>query len=262
MQTAPFLFWVLHLVHAAAWWQPKPEVTWDYHLSNAIKKTTKDIQVYDIDLFETDKATIASLRKEGHKVLCYFSAGSYEDWRPDVKKFKKSDLGNLLDGWKGERWLDLNSKNVREIMKARMDMAVDKKCDGIDPDNVDGYDNKNGLDLTKKDSINFVKFLAKEAHKRRLAVGLKNGGSIVKDLVKDVDFSVQEQCVEYDECGLYQPFIKANKPVFHVEYPKGDTLNSKDISAAQLKKYCNNKSAKKFSTIIKNMNLDGWIQKC
>lgn len=262
MQGVTFLLWALSIVNATARWAPKPEVTWDYHLKSALKTPVKGIEVYDIDLFDNSKTSIAKFKDEGIKVVCYFSAGSYENWRPDKNKFKLSDLGKPLDGWEGEKWLDLNSDNVRSIMKARMDMAVDKKCDGIDPDNIDGYDNKNGLGLTKKDSINYVKFLAKEAHKRGLAVSLKSGGAIVNDVVGDVDFCVQEECVEYDECDLYQPFIKANKAVFHVEYPKGETLNNKNVSAAKVKEICNNKNAKKFSTIIKNMNLDDWIQKC
>jgi hypothetical protein len=44
-----------------------------------------------------------------------------------------------LDGWPGERWLRLGSENVRRIMKGRVELAGQKGCDGVDPDNVDGY---------------------------------------------------------------------------------------------------------------------------
>lgn len=72
-------------------------------------------------------------------MLCYFSAGSYENWRPDAAQFTQSDLGLDLDGWAGEKWLNTNSENVRRIMKDRIDLAKEKGCDGVDPDNVDGY---------------------------------------------------------------------------------------------------------------------------
>ena len=50
-----------------------------------------------------------------------------------------------MDNWAGERWLDTRSTNVRDIMMARLDLAKSKKCDGVEPDNVDGYANKNGF---------------------------------------------------------------------------------------------------------------------
>lgn len=245
------------------WWKPRKGTTWQYQLKSPFKSFVEGVDVYDIDLFDNEKSDIVSIKKHGKKVICYFSAGSYEDWRPDKSKFAKSDLGKPLDGWKGERWLDIKSKNVRNIMKSRLDMAKEKNCDGVDPDNIDGYDNDNGLKLTKKDSIDFIKFLSKEAHARNLSIGLKNGGSIVKNVVDHVEWSVQEQCVQYEECDKYVPFIKANKPVFNVEYPKGDDVNNnKNISSSKLKKICNAPSTTDFSTIVKNMDLDYWIQTC
>lgn len=44
------------------------------------------------------------------------SAGSYEDWRPDKARFKKTDYSAPLQGWEGESWLDVRSSNVRAIM--------------------------------------------------------------------------------------------------------------------------------------------------
>jgi hypothetical protein len=75
----------------------------------------------------------------GKKVICYFSAGSYESWRSDAKDFSNGDLGNNLDDWPGEKWLKLSSENVRGIMKKRVALAREKRCDAVDPDNVDGY---------------------------------------------------------------------------------------------------------------------------
>lgn len=72
-------------------------------------------------------------------MICYFSAGSYENWREDAEDFQPGDLGKELDGWPGEKWLKIGSENVREVMKRRVQMAKDKGCDGVDPDNVDGY---------------------------------------------------------------------------------------------------------------------------
>ena len=53
------------------------------------------------------------LKAAGRKVICYFSAGSYEPYRPDAADFAAADLGNELVGWPGERWLDTRSNGVR-----------------------------------------------------------------------------------------------------------------------------------------------------
>lgn len=72
----------------------------------------------------------------------YFSAGSYENWRSDERDFPSSVKGNNLDGWPGEKWLDISDwATLGPIMEARLDLAVTKGCDGVEPDNVDGYDN-------------------------------------------------------------------------------------------------------------------------
>jgi len=95
-----------------------------------------DAPVFDIDMFDTNTTVIAGLKKLGKTVICYFSAGTYEPWRPDAAQFKKEDYGLALDGWPDEKWLKLDSANVRNIMTARIKMAADKGCDAIDPDNT------------------------------------------------------------------------------------------------------------------------------
>lgn len=47
-------------------------------------------------------------------------------------------------------------------MKNRLDLAVKKECDAVDPDNVDGYTNNNGLRLTAAQQLDFNKFIAAE----------------------------------------------------------------------------------------------------
>jgi hypothetical protein len=126
-------------------WTPSVSSTWQIilshppDLSSSSTSTTPNVDVFDIDLFDTPRETIQQLHAMGKKVLCYFSAGSYEDWRPDASEFRDEDLGKVLNGWPGEKWLDLGSQNVRRIMKQRIALAGEKKCDGIDPDNVDAY---------------------------------------------------------------------------------------------------------------------------
>jgi hypothetical protein len=96
-----------------------------------------------------------------------------------------------------------------------------------------------------------------------MSTGLKNAGSIIPDVLDKVAFSVNEQCVQYGECETFAAFVDADKPVFHIEYPKGAPDG---VSAAKVSDICSGqgkaKGAKGFSTVIKKMNLDGWVRYC
>lgn len=113
--------------------------------------------------------------------------------------------------------------------------------------------------MTAEDSIDFVKFLAGEAEKRKLGVGLKNAGDIISDVLSVVQFQVNEQCAEYDECDTFAAFIDAGKPVFHIEYPSNAPGK---VSADALTKDCSASDSDNFSTVIKTMDLDGWVEYC
>jgi hypothetical protein len=83
-----------------------------------------------------------------------------------------------------------------------------------------------------------------------MAIGLKNSGDIVNAATDIVQFAVNEQCAEMQECDIYNKFIAAGKPVLHIEYG----------SASQARQYCVNEGA--FSTVIKQMSLNGWVHYC
>ena len=198
-------------------WVPKLTDTWQWQLSGALN-TSYDVTVYDIDLFDRPATTIEQLHHEGRRVVCYFSAGSSESWRPDFRRFQAADMGAGLDGWPGERWLDTRSQNVRAIMADRVRLAASKGCDGVEPDNVDAYSNRNGLGLSADQQYDYNLYLAQQAHAAGLAVGLKNDVDQVRSLEAQFDFAVNESCHEYGECEAYAVFTAAGKPVFNAEY--------------------------------------------
>lgn len=247
-------------------WQPKTGIKWQIQLVDAIEDIAIGADIFDIDMFDNTAAKISEIHKTGAKVICYFSAGTYEDWRPDAKEFADSDFGSALEDWPGERWLDLHSSNVRKIMRSRLDLAKQKGCDGVDPDNIDAYGNDNGLDLTEADSIDYLDFLASEAHSRGMSIGLKNGGDIIPSVIEKMQWSVNEQCAQYDECDVYAAFTDVGKPVFHIEYADEIEVNNKlkvrDVTSSQKSAACDAKSAENFSTVIKNMQLDAWVEYC
>lgn len=232
-------------------WRPGSGTTWQIQLSGALDATV-DAAVYDVDLFDQPAATVAALHAQGRKVICYFSAGSFEDWRPDRGAFPISVIGNPLQGWPGEWWLDVRAQAVRDIMGARMDLAVQKGCDGVDPDNVDGYANATGFPLTAADQLDYDTFLAGAAHARGLAIGLKNDLGQAADLAPAFEWALVEECFQYGECSLLQPFTAAGKPVFEIEYG----------TQALATTVCPKANALGFESLVKNLALDAWRISC
>lgn len=249
-------------------WQPAVNTSWQIILSQELKidndnpSVAPDVEVFDIDMFlHQNNTVVESLHKLNKKVICYFSAGSYEPYRPDSYKFLDSDMGNVLDGWPDEKWLNITSPHVRSIMAGRISIAASMGCDAVDPDNVDGYLNENGLDLTTNQTVDFLTFLHREAAAHKMAIGLKNSPDIVSDVLDLVQFSVNEQCAAQDNCENFAAFIKAGKPVFHIEYPSG-AGHGRKIAPAASKKSCSAKGMDGFSTLMKELKLDGWVEYC
>jgi hypothetical protein len=205
--------------------------------------------MYDIDLFDASASLISQLHASGRAVICYFST-QYEDWRPDASSFPSNTLGSNLDDWPGERYVDIRSSVVRDIMAARLDLAVTKGCDGVEPDNVDSYGNRNGLGLTAANQLDYNRFLAQQAHNRGLSIGLKNDLDQVSALQSYFDWALNEQCNEYSECGMLSPFVSAGKAVFGVDY------------AGSAGTICPRMITSQYSWLMKDLNLGAKATLC
>ena len=232
-------------------WSPRTSDTWQWQLTGALNLSYA-VTMYDFDIVDTPITTITDMRSIGKRVVCYFSAGSAENWRPDYAMFLPSDMGNALSGWAGERWLDTRSDNVRKIMALRLDDAVKKGCDAVEPDNVDGYTNGPGFPLTAATQLDYNRFLAREAHARGLAVGLKNDVSQLTELEPDFDFAINEQCFQYNECAGYSVFTQKGKPVFNAEYASKYRTNTGGARDA----LCVAAKAANLRTLVLSVNLD------
>jgi hypothetical protein len=181
--------------------------------------TSVDADVYEVDAVDTPKSVVTDLHAQGRIVVCYISAGSWENYRPDAAKFPKAVLGRTLAGWPDERWLDIRKLHVlMPLMRARMDVCVRKGFDGIEFDNVDGQSNRTGFPLTKAQQIRYDKALAHAAVAKGLQPGLKNAPELVPALVDSFDWALNEQCVQYSECKPYKAFTAQGKAVFVLEY--------------------------------------------
>ncbi len=230
-------------------WRPALNTSWQMQFTGRLDLSV-NAQMYDIDLFDNDASVVAELHARGRKAVCYFSAGSWENWRSDANQFPAAVLGKK-NGWPGEKWLDIRRLDVLgPIMEARLDQCRDKGFDAADPDNVDGYTNKTGFPLTYQDQLAYNIFLANAAHARGLSIGLKNDLDQINDLLPYYDWALNEQCWQYKECDLLLPFIRANKAVFNVEY------------SLKTKKFCSKANAMNFNSMRKKLSLDASREPC
>ena len=256
-----------------ACYHPPLATTWQWQLTPDANATTINTSVvadmYDIDGFDNTAATVATLHSlpgttVAHRsVLCYFSAGTLENWRSDAGSFPATLLGKTYPGFSNERWVDIRQLSVLgPILEARMDMCKAKGFDGFEFDNVDAWDPEysTGLNLTAQDEVSFIAFLANEAHLRGMSMALKNNIPQIPLVLPYVDFAVNEQCFQYSECltsqngGLYgyDQMVKVAKPVFETEYKTYSPTNN----------VCARSILDGFSTIYKHTALDSYRVSC
>lgn len=234
-------------------WHPPKDTLWQIQFNGDLDLTVP-ADLYDLDLFETDSATVAALHAQGRRVICYLNAGAWEDWRPDADRFPPQVIGNDYAGWPGEKWLDIRRLDLlAPILHTRLDLCAAKSFDGVDPDNVDGYTNETGFPLTAADQLAFNRWLAEEAHARGLSIGLKNDPKQAHDLAPVFDWALTEDCFAEDWCADLTPFLEAGKSILAIEYT--DRIHS-------LERFCPPAHSLGISLILKHRGLDAYREVC
>jgi hypothetical protein len=242
-------------VSCSACWHPAVKTSWNWVLSKVPTAPYRAVQMYDVDGFDNTAADVAKLHAAGIKAVCYISAGTYENWRPDASQFPASLLGKS-NGWPGEKWLDIRNVQksgsvLRQIMDARLAMCKTKGFDMVELDNVDGYTNDTGFPLTAADQLYYDATLANDAHARGLSVLQKNDNEQIPQLLPYFDGALNEQCNQYEECTTaqngdygYDQYVAAGKPVFQAEY---------DLATS---KFCAADNKNNFNGVRFDINLD------
>lgn len=245
-------------------WQPTPGTSFQWQLQGEID-TTVDAQVYDLDAFDTSVETVKALHDQNRKVICYVNVGAWEDFRADQADFAEEIKGNVYSAdYPNEKWLDISKLDILSpLIKKRFELCKEKGFDAIEPDNIDGYQQATGFNLTAEDQLNFNKHLAELAHNLGLSIGLKNDGDQVSDLINQFDWALVESCFADDFCDEFKPFTDAGKAVFMTEYISRYT--GKDVAAA-LAEFCPKAKELNFFAIYKNKaaekDLDAYREIC
>ncbi len=238
---------------ASEWWRPEGRISWDWQLTEPIN-LDRDVAMFDLDLFDTKAHVVARLKSRGVRTVCYLSAGSWEDWREDAALFPPEVIGDPYEGWPGERCLDIRRIDLlAPLIGQRLELCRIKGFDAVEPDNIDGYSNDTGFPLGAEDQLRFNRWLASEAHKRGLSIGLKNDPDQAAELVGDFDWALTEDCFAEEWCEQMLPFIKLGKTVFAAEYTDMDMTTAK---------FCAKAKAFGISAILKTRELDSWRRSC
>jgi endo-alpha-1,4-polygalactosaminidase (GH114 family) len=225
--------------------------------------------VFDFDLYvdpsiagrygwTVETAAVDAVHASGRHAIGYVTAGDAERWRPDYEQFVDFDrrcggcfLGNPFSRrFPDEYWANFSPGKGRfsfmvQMLRARTDKVAAAGFDGIEYDIVDTYANGSrytGVHVTAETQLAYNRALAEMAHADGLSVALKNDSGQIPDLLPDFDYSINEQCFQYDECGAYRAFILAGKSVFQTEY----RLEPKD--------FCKKANRWDFSSIVKARN--------
>ncbi len=242
---------------AAAVWKPAPGTTWQWQITGRVDESV-EAAMFDVDLFDArpghvNAGVIGRLQAKGIVVVCYLDTGAWESYRPDAGRFPRSVIGNST-GWEGERWLDLRRTSwpkFAPIIWKRLDLARRLGCNGVEPDQNNALGNRPGFPITPADQRAWYLEVARQAHRRGLSVGMKNGmQSIDRDTVAAFDWALNEQCFQYEECARLKPFTKAGKAVFQVEY---------DLASSQ---FCPQAKRLGFSSLRKHRTLGPWRRAC
>ena len=229
---------------AEARWQPAPTSSaWQWQLQGRLDLGIA-AGVYDVDGFESSRADVRALHRLGRRAICYLDVGSWESYRPDARLFPQAAIGRRYEGFPDERWLDVSRFRLFAApLERRLAMCARKGFDAVEPDNLAGWENETGFAIEAADQLRFNRWIARQAHARGMAVALKNDGRQVKQLVDLFDFAIVEECFQFDECGLYRPFVERGKAVFVAEY---------ELAPSQ---FCGAAAALGFSAIRKSYDL-------
>ncbi|KAJ3636350.1 hypothetical protein Zmor_008615, partial [Zophobas morio] len=132
-------------------------------------------------------------------------------------------MGNPVSARNESNWLDITKFNeVTSYIKPLWKSLKEKGCQGIDADYVDCYYYNCVKGFSQRElklhQIRFNTWLAREAHRLGLAIGLRNCVDLIGQFSEVFDFAVSEECLEFNDCKQYQSFYNQDKAIFAIEY--------------------------------------------
>lgn len=240
-----------------SWWQPSARVSFDWDLDDVNTAVNFSADVVDVDAFTTSAKTVAALHAKGKKVIAYLSVGTLENDRDDASLIPKEVLGNVYPDWPNERWLDIRQiDKLKPWLNSRINMILNKGFDGIEPDNMDAYDNDPGFDIHTSDTKRYADYLITLAHSNGLSVGQKNIKELTTEYASKFDWALTEDAFSQGWQDQLSIYIQLNKPVFTVEYT--DQMSQPAFES----NVCPAAKKHQYTAILKKRDLSQWVDRC
>ncbi|MBN2176514.1 MAG: endo alpha-1,4 polygalactosaminidase [Demequinaceae bacterium] len=231
---------------------PPPGTAWQIRLDGGVP-SDPGARIVEVD-YQAPEDLVGRLERDGVYTVCYMSAGTVEEYRPDVADFPDEVVGRALPDWPDERYLDLRRLDLLgPLWEARLDSCAAAGFDAVDPDNVDSYENDSGFPLTEDDAVAAMLWLAEAVHERGMAIGQKNAPGLTDRLVGVFDFAVTEECLTQGWCEEMSPYIDAGKPVLAIEYLE---------DGAALDALCPTAETFRLSLLVTTLDLPGDGDRC
>lgn len=227
---------------------PPVQTAWSYNIGGSAalnSGSTPTGKVISMDLYDVSKAAMTRLNGSGKYVVCYYSAGTSENYRTDAESRRllapSLNLGEVQTGsggvWEGEKWLDIRGfaagtaqavQTLKQVMTARLTLARDKGCAAVEPDNVDAWDNVVNQNapagtpakaISASNQLAYNCWTATTGHGLGLSVLLKNDLGQAAALAPSYDGALNEECFDFGtDCALLTPFRDAGKAIYVIEY--------------------------------------------
>lgn len=232
---------------------PAVGATWFWQLTE-IPSLDYAVDVYDLDMeyLEDEPQVMQALKGRDVYVICYISAGAWEEYRKDAADFPEELKTKYLEEW-DEWYLDISQlddfgadgskRGMRTLLTARLDRAAAIGCDGVEPDVLDTFEadvpRLSGGVVTWQDEYNLFTMLVQEAHARGMSIGLKNlvttipaAENGIQDLSALFDWTIQESAYRYETVELVETnldmFTALGNAVFVAEY-EGTEVQFRDV---------------------------------
>ncbi|ASU32045.1 endo alpha-1,4 polygalactosaminidase [Mucilaginibacter xinganensis] len=240
-----------------SWWQPAAGAGFDWQLDDISSTSNFAAEVVDVDAFTTSAETVAALHAKGKKVIAYLSVGTLENDRGDASLLPPEVIGKQYPEWPQEKWLDIRQVDkLKPWLNSRFNMIIKKGFDGIEPDNMDGYDNDPGFNIQLADTRKYADYLIALAHSNGLSIGQKNIKELTADFAAKFDWALTEDAFAQGWQNELSAYITLNKPVFAVEYT--DLMSQSKFQAT----VCPAARQLKYTAILKKRDLSQWVDRC
>jgi hypothetical protein len=125
----------------------------------------------EVELDTVDYYDIQRIHDNDDYAVCKLSVTTFQYWNTDAYLFNTLDIGNIVEYSTEEKWLDISTYSVYDLMDDRINKASNLGCDKLLFLNTDIYDWNNGFTITQNITEQYLTDLIYSANMLNMEVG-------------------------------------------------------------------------------------------